>query len=130
MLPASIDTHFDDLEAEVMGSEEKEEVIVKSIPVDHFLVNLNFLAASKLVYSLFDELIKIDKAGEKEKTAKLLEEEKKDQGKNIHLKDGSGVSELQFVRMMKDINTKYSDGINEQQALQDVIDYIFYEKTE
>ena len=31
---------------------------------------------------------------------------------------------------MKDINVKYADGINEQQALQDVIDYIFEEKTE
>ncbi len=44
---------------------------------------------------------------------------------DINLNEGTGVSELQFVRMMKDINTKYKDGINEQQALQDVIDYTF-----
>ena len=31
--------------------------------------------------------------------------------------------------MIKDINLKYADGINEQQALQDVIDYIFLDKT-
>jgi len=32
--------------------------------------------------------------------------------------------------MMKDINSKYADGINEQQALQDIIDYQFFDKTE
>jgi hypothetical protein len=46
------------------------------------------------------------------------------------LKEGTGVSELQFTRMIKDINFKYKYGINDQQALQDVIDYIFIEKTE
>jgi hypothetical protein len=45
------------------------------------------------------------------------------------LKEGTGVSELQFVKMIKDINHKYDNGINEQQALQDVIDYIFLDKT-
>lgn len=32
--------------------------------------------------------------------------------------------------MIKDINFKYKYAINDQQALQDVIDYIFFEKTE
>ena len=31
--------------------------------------------------------------------------------------------------MIKDINLKYANGINEQQALQDVIDYVFLDKT-
>lgn len=46
------------------------------------------------------------------------------------MKEGTGVSELQFTRMIKDINFKYKYSINDQQALQDVIDYIFFEKTE
>jgi len=45
------------------------------------------------------------------------------------LKEGTSVSELQFVKMIKDINLKYANGINEQQALQDVIDYVFLDKT-
>lgn len=39
-----------DLEKEVdKDKDEEESDLVKSIPVEHFLVNLNFLAASKLI---------------------------------------------------------------------------------
>ncbi len=39
-------------------------------------------------------------------------------------------SELDFVKIMHAINTKYGDSIVEQQTLQDLIDYIFNERSE
>jgi hypothetical protein len=38
----------------------EEEDAVKSIPVEHFFCNLNFLDASKLINSLFNNEVKID----------------------------------------------------------------------
>jgi len=33
--------------------DDEDKGVVKNIPVDHFLVNLNFLAASKLINQFF-----------------------------------------------------------------------------
>jgi hypothetical protein len=82
-----------------LGGEEEEKSAVKNIPVDHFLVNLNFLAASKLINQFFKGEIFIDKNGENQEKAyaELDEEEKKDRddrGVHILLKEGTGVSEL------------------------------------
>jgi len=46
-----------------LGTEEEEKGVVKNIPVDHFLVNLNFLAASKLINQFFKGEIYIDEDG-------------------------------------------------------------------
>jgi len=43
----------------------EDESTVKSIPVEHFLINLNFLAASKLINCFFEDSIEIDENGEK-----------------------------------------------------------------
>lgn len=82
-----------------MGGEEEEKSAVKNIPVDHFLVNLNFLAASKLINQFFIGNIFIDDDGEnKERSYEELDEEEKkdrdDRGVHILLKEGTGVSEL------------------------------------
>ena len=51
---------FEDTDAleDIMG--EEEEDTIKSIPVEHFLCNLNFLAASKLISSFFNGYVEID----------------------------------------------------------------------
>jgi len=67
----------------------EDESTVKSIPVEHFLINLNFLAASKLINCFFEDSIEIDENGEKiviEKKDKDNNSLTKHEGKDIQLK--------------------------------------------
>ena len=65
LFPESWQKVASDLEKDVSGEDEDEDKgVVKNIPVDHFLVNLNFLAASKLINQFFKGEIYIDEQGE------------------------------------------------------------------
>jgi len=77
--------------------DDEDKGVVKNIPVDHFLVNLNFLAASKFINQFFKGEIYIDDQGKNQEAEATTAEEKearKDKGVHILLKEGSGVSEL------------------------------------
>jgi hypothetical protein len=52
LFPESWQKAASDLETTALGDDE-DKGVVKNIPVDHFLVNLNFLAASKLINQFF-----------------------------------------------------------------------------
>lgn len=70
IIPSCGDDKKDVNAQKAKDDDAEDDGAVKSIPVEHFLINLNFLAASKLIKQFFREEIEINNEGESKEVVK------------------------------------------------------------